>query len=157
MYRSSQINTSTRRSTSRHGRTSDTDSEESSLSEGMIKGLTERSGDFKYRCTNLVANCGQKISGIELFDHDKNSIMAEYESLILEQFPINFQSLILDPKALYEAEKKKGEVETMVPYDEIEQLANKAHRLYQSFLNKKLEEEKKEEESQRSWLLSMTK
>jgi hypothetical protein len=27
----------------------------------------------------------------------------------------------------------------------------------QSFLNKKLEEEKKEEESQRSWLLSMTK
>ena len=67
----------------------------------MVEGLEERSGDFKYRTTNLIANCPQKISGIELYEVNKKSIMDEFDQMVYDQRGLGFVGLILDPRTIY--------------------------------------------------------
>ena len=73
----------------------------------MVEGLEERSGDFKCRTTNLIENCPQKISGIELYEVNKKSIMDEFAQMVYDQRGLGFVGLILDPRTMYQDHRRR--------------------------------------------------
>ena len=69
--------------------------------------------------------------------------MLEFKQLKDEQRDVDFEGLILDPRAIYKSLKGTGYPKTLVDFDEVERLAVRAKWIYQAHITKVRQEEDK--------------